>query len=179
MFIYKYLEIDNHREISSLIEKYILDKTDVLNKKLFWKFLDVNSLVSAIPEIQDVFSVYNLKITTAAAIYRKPFSQGGIHVDSSEFYRVLFPVSNCQGSKTKFFKFEQHKFRPGSGVDGDKNLSLIPGFDLEFIDEFELSKPVLFNPKIPHGVYCNLKSKQPRISLTLGFDRDPKKYLVS
>jgi hypothetical protein len=177
MYIYKYFEIENFHSIQSKIKEYILEKTDVMQRKIFWKFLDTEDLVKSIPELKSYFEKFDLKITTSAAIFRQPYSQGGIHVDTSEFFRVLIPVLNCQGSRTKFFKFENDKFKSGGGIDGDQNLSLRPGQQLEFLDEFELSKPIVFNPKIPHGVYCNLELAEPRISLTLGFDKDPKNIL--
>jgi hypothetical protein len=174
MYIYKYFEIENFHSIQSKIKEYILEKTDVMQRKIFWRFLDTESLLKSVPELSLYFQKFDLRITTTAAIYRRPYSQGGIHIDTSEFFRVLIPVLNCQGSRTKFFELDSSKFQEGGGVDGDRNLTLIPGQRLNFIDEFELSKPVIFNPKIPHGVYCNLKSNEPRVSLTLGFDKDPK-----
>ena len=178
MYIYKYFEIENFHSIQSKIKEYILEKTDVMQKKIFWKFLDTESLLKLVPELSLYFEKFDLKITTSAAIFRHPYSNGGIHVDTSNFYRVLLPILNCQGSKTKFFKFDEYKFRSGKGVDGDRNLSLIPGQRLEYIEEFELSRPVIFNPKIPHGVYCNPFCSSPRVSLTLGFDKDPKNILT-
>jgi hypothetical protein len=174
MFIYKYLKIDDHKRISTLIKNYIETTTTVLEEQLHWKFLNVDPLLEQVPEIKSVFEYWNLRIITAAVIYRNPYSQGGIHIDSSNYYRVLWPVSNCDRSYTKFFEEEPSKFIPGSGKDGDKNLSLIPGQSLKFLDQFELTEPVLFNPKIPHGVYCDPFCDQPRISITFGFDRNPK-----
>jgi hypothetical protein len=173
MFIYQYLKIKNHEYISLLIKDYIENKTTILDEKLSWKYLDIDSLLSTIPELNIEFNKWNLKILVAAAVYRKPYSQWGIHIDSSNFYRVLWPVMNCQGSKTKFYKLEIEKFKPGQGKDGDRNLSLIPGNTLEFLDEFELNEPVIFNPQIPHGIFCNPKIPDPRVSLTLGFNRNP------
>ena len=179
MFVYQYLNIENHQAISESIKKYLIDHTSVFEEKLMWKFLDVNQLISHVPEIEKIFSAFDLKISIAAAVYRKPFSQGGIHIDTSEFYRVLFPVMNCQGSKTKFFEYDETKFRAGGGGDGDKNLTLIQGQQLKFLDEFELSRPVIFNPKIPHGVYSNPVCKEPRVSITFGFNKDPRNILTS
>ena len=178
MYIYRYFDIDNLDLIQHQVKEYILHNTDVTEKKIFWKFLDTESLLRSVPELSLHFKKFDLRITTAAAIYRQPRSQGGIHVDTSDFFRVLVPVLNCQGSRTKFFEFDDSKFRAGGGVDGDRNLTLIPGQHLNFIDEFELSKPVIFNPKIPHGVYCDPLCSGPRISLTLGFDKDPKNILT-
>jgi len=174
MFIYQHLEIENHEVISNSIKNYIENKTNTLEEKLPWKFLDIASLLEDVPELNTVFEIWNLQIIMAAAIYRRPYSQGGIHIDSSHFYRVVWPVINCQGSKTKFFKPDLKKFKPGSGKEGDQNLSLISGNKLEFLGEFELISPVIFNPKIPHGVYCDPLSNEHRVSVTFGFDRDPR-----
>lgn len=178
MFIYQYLEINNHAALSHALKNYIETKTDVLQQKIPWKFLNHVSLLDSIPELEIFFMEKKLKIIMAAAVYRKPYSQGGIHIDTSKFCRVLWPIVNCKGSKTKFYKFDIDKFQPGSGIDGDRNLSLISGSTLEYLDEFELILPVIFNPKIPHGVYCNPVLNQPRVSVTFGFDRDPKDVFV-
>lgn len=174
MYLFKYLKIDNHKTISESIKNFLAIKTTVLEEKLHWKFLQVRSLAEHVPEIQSIFDQWNLQIVTAAAIYRNPYSHGGIHIDSSHYYRILWPISNCGGSYTKFFEEDRTKFISGQGKDGDKNLSLIPGQTLKFLDQFELIQPVVFNPKIPHGIYCNPMLNQPRVSVTFGFDRDPK-----
>jgi hypothetical protein len=174
MLFYRYIDIENFDKIQEEITKFLFTKTTVLKEKLPWKFINVSELSKENPTLIDYFRNLGLDVNVAAAVYRRPYSQGGIHVDTSMFWRVLLPVLNCQGSRTKFFEFDSSKFKQGSGWDGDRNLSLIPGHHLKFLDEFELARPVIFNPKIPHGVYCNSKLNGPRISLTLGFDKDPK-----
>jgi len=178
MFIYNYIEIENHKNISEDIKKYIIEETDVMLLKWPWKFVNVERLLESVPQLEKIFREFDLKIITAAAIYRPPYSQGGIHIDTSEFYRVLWPVINCETSTTKFFKYEPEKFREGSGRDGDKNLTALSDVNLEFLDEFNLSKPVIFNPKIPHGVYCDPNLNESRISLTLGFNKNPRYVLT-
>lgn len=177
MLFYRYIDIENFDKIQEEIIKFLFDKTTVLKEKLPWKFIDISELSKENPTLVNYFKNLELDIDVAAAVYRRPYSQGGIHVDTSIFWRVLLPVLNCEGSKTKFFKFDPNKFRPGQGPDKDKNLSLIPGETLDFLEELELNKPVIFDPQIPHGVYCNPNLREPRISLTLGFKTDPKDIL--
>jgi hypothetical protein len=179
MFIYQYLQIENYIEISESIKYYLKNHTSVLTEKLLWKFLEVDPLLNAVPQLDKVFKKYDLEIVMAAVVYRQPHSQGGIHIDSSTFFRVLWPVMNCSGSKTKFFKYDSKKFIPRKGIDGDKNLSVIPGEKLDFLDEFELNKPVIFDPSIPHGVYCNPNFEEPRVSITFGFNVDPKHIMLN
>jgi hypothetical protein len=174
MFFYKYIDIENYDLIQSEMKKFIFSKTSVIEDKLPWKFIDTFQLSKEIPVLCDFFKTRGLELDIAAAVYRRPYSQGGIHVDTSLFWRALLPVINCEGSKTKFFKFDPSKFKSGQGPDKDKNLSLIPGETLDFLGELELNKPIIFDPQIPHGVYCNPDLREPRISLTLGFKQDPK-----
>jgi len=114
-----------------------------------------------------------MELVRTAIINAQPMSIGQIHKDCRPINNILainIPLINCYDAKTYFWNtFE----------DVNKILYTSSGVPfIEFsrssctkIDEFTLTRPVIFRTDIPHSVDNN--STNPRIAISLRFKEDP------
>ena len=62
---------------------------------------------------------------------------------------------------------------------GNKFLSIEQKYPFTEIASIELTRPLVFNTKIAHGVYPNPDCSGPRLSITIGFGQYPiENYLM-
>ena len=176
MKCYKKIEIADWKKIADQTYNYILT-TGILKKCYSWNTVNSDVLIKNVPELIEKFEHFNLKIKMTAIIYRQPFYQGGIHIDSGKDIRALIPIKNYEGSYTKFFDVDKTKIVKKYGKDGDQFYQIPDSAILNEIDSIESNSPFFFNPQIPHGVFTNPKCCSPRITLTIGFDRSPEEFL--
>jgi len=154
-----------------------------------WKYLDINS--SEIENIQKIFlnnlppfdnffnplelgikSFLGLEVTHSVLICAKPNSKSTLHVDfrSDQLKLAInLPLKNCDDSITEFWESSSRpiEMTTPSGV---------PYINYKYknckkISEFKLTKPVVFNTKIPHSVR-NFSSDF-RLAISLRFKEDP------
>jgi hypothetical protein len=170
------LNLKNWNIISNKTYEFIL-KTEILKNQWSWNSINLELFLKEVPELSDLFVNLNLQIKMAAIIYRKPFYQGGIHIDSGTEIRALIPIKNCEGSYTKFFEIDKNKIETIYGKSGDVFYHVPPAAVIKEIASIETIQPFIFNPQIPHGVFTNPKCKMPRLTLTVGFDRSPVELL--
>ena len=173
--IYKFLNIDNHQEISNEVYQYTVDHTDVLLCKNIFVDQDIGQMLHYCPLLNDFLTIYKLIPKRLAIIVCPKNSEITMHKDNDgvdPYVRILWPVQNCQGSKTKIWAVP----KDAGTVMLDTNGIVYTGFPAEQkrlqIDEFELSQPVLFNASCAHSVHPAPGSTETRISFTMGFDRD-------
>jgi hypothetical protein len=173
--IYKFLNIDNHQEISNEVYQYTVDHTDVLLCKNIFVDQDIGQMLHYCPLLNDFLNIYKLIPKRLAIIVCPKNSEITMHKDNDgvdPYVRILWPVQNCQGSKTKIWAVP----KDAGTVMLDTNGIVYTGFLAEQkrlqIDEFELSQPVLFNASCAHSVHPAPGSTETRISFTMGFDRD-------
>jgi hypothetical protein len=178
MLCFKKIEIDHWETISDQVYKFVLD-TDILDKKHSWNHLDVDVFLKKIPQLVDSFDQHGLQISTAAIIYRRPFYQGGVHIDSGTGIRALIPVKNYHGSYTKFFEVKKNNYNVVQGKEQDKFVEIPNSAIIKEIASVESTTPFVFDPKIPHGVFTNPRCVFPRLTLTVGFSRSPVEFLNS
>ena len=172
--IYKFLNINNHQEISNEVYQYIVDHTDVLLCKNIFVDQDIGQMLNYCPLLNDFLNIYKLIPKRLAIIVCPKNSEITMHRDNdgtNSYVRILWPVRNCQGSITKLWQVPDD-----AGTLINTNGIVYTAFPWdqprEQIDEFELSHPVLFNASCAHSVHPAPESTQTRISFTIGFDRD-------
>jgi hypothetical protein len=175
MKTYKFLPIENHEIISKKLYEYVVNNTTILEKKLNYNRLDHETVLQAIPELAAAcLKIINHPITMIAIIHRSAGVAGGVHVDVNAFnYRVLWPVSNCQGSYTRFFDQNKNKLVTSTAHSGEVFFSFEEKNPLIEIDAVELVAPVVFNVRTPHGVFTNPTCTEPRLTATMGFSKFP------
>ena len=173
--VYRFIEIDKHEEISNEVYQYIVDHTQVLRLEHIFVDQDIDHMLNCCPKLSDFLSKHNLVPKRLATIVCASSSEIEMHKDNDgimPYIRILWPIQNCQDSKTKIWAVPKE----AGTVMLDTNGIVYTGFPSDQkrlqIGEFELSQPVLFNASCAHSVHPALGSTETRISFTMGFDRD-------
>jgi hypothetical protein len=166
--IYKFIDIPNHQLISDKVYNYILS-TKILTDKVVWNWVFWWELISAVPELEQALDLLNLEIDRIAIINAQPSSTVNIHIDYDTVPRMLWPISNCQGSYTNFYNVDPNNLTEHQGPKGDKSLLVMHPELAEKIDTLELTAPVMFKPWIAHNIVTNPMYTESRISMTIRF----------
>jgi hypothetical protein len=193
--IYKFLNVENHHVISEQMFAYIRDHSGllVLNPPpQFWTDLDIKTVLHHVPELRKLLKRNSLTPQQIAVIIINPdgYPHDELHVDKLDPYvRMLWPVKNCAGSRTKFYDVPRSFLRVDPPGKDSTNEAFYPTVerDWRFLGEVELSSPIVFDASIAHSVHC---APHPyavpahtdwfRITFTVGFDRSlPISNLVS
>ena len=144
MFIWKYLDIPQE-EIEAVQAEF---KNNLPDNMEFFQGIKINKK-----------TFFGLELQQTVLIQVGPMSglnDEGIHIDvhhlayTADRLAINIPFENCEGSITKFWKNK-------NPVVIKKTPNGYPYADLkkeecDQIDEFKLSRPVLFNASIPHSV---------------------------
>ena len=178
---YKFINCNRVNEISKKLYEYVVNETDILEKKWEWNTLNLPKVLLYVPELQEECSkIIPVPITMIAIVYRSPGKEWGVHIDTGNYnYRLLWPVKNCEGSYTRFFDANGNIAMPRLGLEGDIYTELRSDYPLIEIDAVELTSPIIFNTRIPHGVFTNPKCTEPRLSVTIGFNNFPLETLMN
>jgi hypothetical protein len=174
-----YLNVDNHNTISTQLANYVVAQTDLLASRPWCTFseVSVSHVLQHVPLLKDFCQqkmlnpVFMAVIIVAPAVKDNP----GIHVDSEyPWVRILWPVYNCIGTLTKLYHASENTYDEVC----DRSVASVPYYMIkkdavvQQIDSFELRQPVVFDTGTPHSVYRSADCRGPRISFTMGFDRD-------
>ena len=174
--IYKFLDVNNHQHISDEVYEYVVNHTDILKPQdpVFFTDTDVQHTLTHTPLLQNFLQQRSLVPTKFSIIVAPADMIPYLHVDTKDaFVRILWPVKNCQGSKTKFYdvprKYLKLSRLPNEGV---FYYDIIKQHNWQLIDEFELTCPLVFDAGVAHAVHPSPNSTEHRISFSVGFDRD-------
>lgn len=167
MRYYKEIDLDN---LDVIIEKCLayVKREETLSHA--WNKLNEKALFNACPELQLSFSKYDLICNYAAVVMVGPGSFPPPHVDGKQFAsaRINLPLMNCKGTRTEFFSNVRIEPSDAYGL----SYYIVTNTDYVLEDSFELSKATVMRVKEPHRVAVPLNGYR-RLSLTLGFDKDP------
>lgn len=174
--IYKHIDIKNYEVISEKIYDYVVNKTSIIQGPAVWNNLPIDDVMSCIPELSVAFEQMGGLVPKIITIFRvEPKENISIHTDGGSHVRLLCPIKNCIGSYTRFYKVDESNiekkvvFGPahGKGIFGHiKNPQ-----DAILLETVELTKPIVFKPWIPHGISTNPNCDEPRLTLTILFDK--------
>jgi len=173
--VYRFINVENYQAINNEVHQYIVAHTQVLQLENVFVDQDIDHMLSCCPQLSKFLSAHSLVPNRLATIVCAGSLEIEMHRDNdgtNSYVRILWPVQNCQGSKTKIWAVPKD-----SGIVMlDTNGIVYTGFSGDQkriqLDEFELSQPVLFNASCAHSVHPAPGSTQTRISFTIGFDRD-------
>jgi hypothetical protein len=155
-----------------------------------WKYVDLDAYVNDVeslkklfldnlPATTDFFTPLTLGITKflgmevdhTVLIVVNPFVKKHIHIDHRDYKLALnIPLKNCDNTVTEMWDCGSNK--PTYAL--TKNNVPYNNYDInqcKKITEFFLTKPIIFNTKIPHSV-TNF-SHQPRLAISIRFKSDP------
>lgn len=167
--IYKFIDIPNYQLISDKMYDYIVNKTDILSGEAIWNWIDKEQVLNSIPELTEAMTDIGLEIERISVIKTEPKTNIRIHIDYDKEPRMLWPIKNCVGSFTNFFKVDAVNIVEKRGVKNDIYYLILHPELAEQIDSLELVSPVIFTPWIAHGVWSNQKYNEPRLTMTIKF----------
>jgi hypothetical protein len=157
-FTFKYFDIENSKDLENLKELFLKNLPPLEN---FFNPLNLN-----------VKEFLGLEVTHSILIHAKPNSHSTIHVDyrADQLKLALnIPLKNCENSVTNMWSCEGEPtyLETPTGIPYNNYNKQ----QCEKITRFFLTRPVIFNTKIPHSV-SNF-SDQPRLAISLRFKEDP------
>jgi len=191
IMIYKPLTFSDHQTVSDQMYDFVINHTDIMQTQKFWNAIpstQIVTLLQYVPALKMFFGRQKFLPQKAemAIICAVPgHATDYLHVDGGNpaDVRVIWPIKNCAGSKTTFWKVESQYIKPSTNEDVEKNGSLyyeIADGPHEQIDFFELTRPMIFDSNVPHSIKCNPDITEPRLSFTIGIldQADPRRYSV-
>ena len=175
--IWRYLNIDNHQLIGDEMYNYLANHTDSLEHRTlsYYYETDGRQILRHCPLLVQFLKERDLDPVVLGIIICSAQRKLGLHIDrdgADPWVRILWPVRNCQGSRTQFWRVPEGSGELMSNSDNLKYTSFPDHQVKELIDEFELTAPVVMNASVPHSVEANPDLEDIRISFTIGFDRD-------
>lgn len=177
MIYYKLLNIEN---IDVIIKKCLLHAKTIdsaYNRRLSsWYNISTLALVNACPELAVGLQKYDLTVWTAALYVMYHPLHSSIHADRYDSQaRINIPLLNCSNTYTNFYESDHGMIKwanPKSGV-----ISYNPIGECRLVDRVELKQATIIRTKVLHSVDLPKDNPVPRISLTLGLDKDPSYML--
>lgn len=173
--IYRFLDVDNFQAIGNEVFDYVSNHTDILKPQypLFFTDTDVRHTLEHTPLLENFLNRQSLIPTKFSIIVAPADMVPYLHVDTLDpFVRILWPVRNCAGSKTKFYDIPREFLKLNCFPDGVIYYDIIEQREWELVDEFELSAPLIFDASVAHAVHPATDATGHRISFSVGFDRD-------
>ena len=173
---WKSLGIANHQAISDEVYNYVVNHTDILKSQepVFFTDTDVQHALEHAPLLRDFLNQQSLIPTKFSIIVMPANKEPYLHVDTKDaFVRIIWPVRNCKGSRTKFYDISRKYLKlsrlPNEGV---IYYDIIKQKNWQQVDEFELLTPLIFDASVAHAVHPAPDATGHRISFSVGFDRE-------
>lgn len=125
-----------------------------------------------IPMHLDIKEFMGMEIGHSVLIYAKPLSRSTLHVDyRADNLKLALNIAleNCKYSLTEMWQCEGEPvcLKTPTGIPYNNYEKK----QCKKICDFTLSRPVIFNTKVPHSVW-NFSNK-PRLAISLRFKQDP------
>jgi hypothetical protein len=173
MIYYKKIPLDYYDIIISKSLDYVEQHEEIYFRKKSATFypLDTNEFLNHCPEINLAFAKYNLKCTMAACYVMYKNSDNYVHVDDwPHKARINLPLINCKETYTNFYNNVQIEkvLNPSTGLYNNRVINK----DYVLVDHVEIDAATVIMTSEAHKVVLTT-TNVPRITLTLGFDKDP------
>ena len=170
---YTYIDFPGDLETTSKRILSYLFKTDVFHNPGNWMGpVPLEGLWLVVPELKSWLNSMGLEVEFIAVLGY--FKDSGIHLDASSKPRINFPVYNTEETATTNF-YELTNLVKTLKQDGRVEYWDLTYDDAKIIDSYELTRPVVFNPDIPHSVSFKkiLTHQNPRLALSINFVNPP------
>jgi hypothetical protein len=146
---------------------FVVNKTKILQEKIFWTYVNVPKVFQFIPELKEVTDLYNIRADAMAVIWAPAGFEGAIHIDYAKDVRILWPIKNCLGSYTRFFNVDPNCVETAILENKNPYYKITQPEPYEVLDNLELTQPAVFDSSIAHGVYTNPMYTEPRLTFTI------------
>ena len=167
MKCYKKLDIPNHQIISDKMYDFVVNKTKILQKGIFWTYVNVFQVFDEIPDLKVITDSLDINVAAMAVIWAPPGLEGAIHIDYGKDTRILWPIKNCEGSYTRFFNVDPSYVEVARLPNNEPYYIITQPEPYEVLDNLELTQPAVFDSSIAHGVYTNPMYTEPRLTFTI------------
>ena len=176
MIYYKKIFIDDLEIIQSKVLGFIKANPAVYYRKsaTSYNYLNVPELLNHCPELITSFAKFDLKIIFAASHCMWKNIESVVHIDRVPWEcRINLPILNTKGTSTLFYTNVEYKEDVQVMANGESyDTYLTTNTDFIEVDSVEIDQPTVLRVRAPHKVVMN-ELTVPRITLTLGFNRDP------
>ena len=169
------MELEYYNIIIHKCLTYIKTINTVYNRSLpkaSWYNLNLMTLIKECPEIILAFNKYDLKPVIAGAYVMYDPNHTSVHVDEYPAQaRINLPLLNCKNTYTNFYESKDEPIKwinPDSGV-----VSYNIVGDYKLVDRVEITQATILRTKVLHSVDLPISNPVPRITLSLGFNKDP------
>jgi hypothetical protein len=175
--VYKFYDVDNHQAISDEVYNYVVNYSDILtsNNPTFFNDVSIPSMLAHTPLLRDFLQQRLLDPRQISVVVVPADMKPYLHVDTIDPYvRILWPVKNCMGARTKFFDIPRECLKLDHNSEASTNIyfKITESRDWPSLGEVELTQPVIFDASVAHAVHPAPGATEHRISFTMGFDRD-------
>jgi hypothetical protein len=175
--VYKFYDVENYQAISDEVYNYVVNHTEILKPRVpvFFNDVDVLHMLKHVPILTAFLYQRSLTPKQIAVVVVMPGATTTLHVDTIDPYvRLLWPVRNCAGARTKFYDVPRECLELEHNSLGASNIyyNIIEQRDWPPLGEVELTQPVIFDASVAHEVHPAPDATEPRITFTIGFDRD-------
>ena len=174
---YVYLDYPNDLEVTSKkILKYLLT-TSVFNKPANWMGpVPLEGLWANVPELKEWLDSMNWVVYKMSVLGY--IDNAGIHIDHEAIPRINFPIINGGSAITKFYQLEN--LTKTLKIDNAVKYWHLEYTDSKEIDSYQLTKPVFFDPNIPHSISFDtpMTPQNPRLALSIGIENPPIELLT-
>ena len=171
---FKELDIPFQTAQFEIMEYVLACDPDIVHKSTY-DFADVGTFKANCPAVKNIFNAlrefedldYWENLCYVGVCVLQPRKMLQPHIDCSpSMVGLNIPLLNCEGTLTRFYRgwaSAQWEIQPGVNGISVKSEKVM--------EEFELRKPTLFLPKVPHGVIN--KRDSVRMMCSLRFTEDP------
>jgi hypothetical protein len=171
MKYYKTLDIENIDIIIQKCLSYARSHTAYNRKNGTWNTISVSELTTVCPELAIGLQKHGFTIHMAALFVMYSPSHASIHLDN--YYaqaRINIPLLNCENTYTNFYECIGgcKKYVNAANV-----TTYEPTGDCKLVDRVELKQATIIRTRVFHSVDLPINNPVPRITLTLGLDKDP------
>ena len=175
---FKFITVDNHQSISDEVYNFVVNHTDLLQREdqFLLTPVDIPFMLDHTPSLKDFLEKKSLKPRMMAIVVVHAECSGKeIHIDyidtpTPTFIRLLWPVKHCTGSVTKLYNIPQECLEEVSQPNGIVYYNIIDYQRRQYLCEFELRAPVVFDVSKAHEVHTAPGITEHRISFTIGFE---------
>jgi len=176
MKYYKKIEIDFYDEIINDTLNYLKNhKPDIYNREInaTYYILDLAEFKKFCPKIDLAFARYGIVCDFAVAFVMKTNGDSPLHIDNYARgdARINLPILNTKGTHTRFYTggIFREIINPITKIPA---LSLKAPAGLKRVDSVEIDQATVIRVNEPHDISMDMFNS-PRITLSLGFDKDP------
>ncbi len=160
--------------ISEQVLFYVIRNTPILQNDIFWNLVEWTDVVDNSPSLQKFITDYKLDVLNSSVIYidhqEAAFNQK-IHVDIDRAKIILFPLLNCNNTRTVFYDVAEEDLE----VEWQNNNEELKYFGVKKghhreIGSFTLDCPVAMDTGVPHAVHVSPEAVFPRLSFAMRFN---------